>query len=186
MCIPQAFIAGKATSGLTMHCTLKCVQHNPTQIYIQPASRAMSCNLLCCNMCHTLHLQAFIAGKATSGLTMASLRVLSKGVMPQTLSGLRLSTVMCVSIAGALVLCCFFLSALLLPKLKKQIVDMQEKRPGTRAGLRYACYVCQTQLPAPRCCCTCTGLVRAFNVHNISSCLLWVTMGTVLSEHVSI
>jgi hypothetical protein len=82
--------------------------------------------------------QAFIAGKATSGLTMASLRVLSKGVMPQTLSGLRLSTVMCISIAGALVLSCFLISALLLPKLKKQIEGMQEKRPGRRAGLLYA------------------------------------------------
>jgi hypothetical protein len=82
---------------------------------------------------HTEYLQAFIAGKATSGLTMASLRILSKGVMPQTLSGLRLSTVMCISIAGVLVLCCFLIAAIVLPRLKQQIADMQDKRPGAFA-----------------------------------------------------
>lgn len=61
---------------------------------------------------------------------MASLRVLSKGVMPQTLTGLRLSTIMCISIAGALVLCCFLIAAVVLPRLKQQIIDMQERRPG--------------------------------------------------------
>ncbi|WIA21448.1 hypothetical protein OEZ85_000657 [Tetradesmus obliquus] len=70
-----------------------------------------------------------MAGKATAGLTMVSLRVLSKGVMPQTLTGLLLGTVMGISCAGALLLVCFLVAAVVLPRLKQQITDMQEKRP---------------------------------------------------------
>jgi hypothetical protein len=50
--------------------------------------------------CHALILQAFLAGKATAGLTLAGLRALSKGVTPPDLDSLRVSAPLCISTAG--------------------------------------------------------------------------------------
>jgi hypothetical protein len=46
------------------------------------------------------NMQAFLAGKATAGLTLAGLRALSKGVTPPDLDSLRVSAPLCISTAG--------------------------------------------------------------------------------------
>jgi hypothetical protein len=71
-------------------------------------------------------LQAFVGGRATSGLVMAALRCLSKGALRQNLSGLRQSTSIYVMIAALIVLTSCLIAGVLLPKLGPQIEAMNQ------------------------------------------------------------
>jgi hypothetical protein len=77
-----------------------------------------------------LLLQAFVGGRATSGLVMAALRCLSKGALRQNLAGLRQSTSIYVMIAALIVLTSVLIAGVLLPRLCPQIEAMH-KPTGT-------------------------------------------------------
>lgn len=71
-------------------------------------------------------LQAFVGGRATSGLVMAALRCLSKGALRQNLTGLRQSTSIYVMIAALIVLTAVLIAGVLLPRLAPQIEAMHK------------------------------------------------------------
>jgi hypothetical protein len=60
---------------------------------------------------------------------------------------------MCICIAGALVLCCFLIAALVLPRLKQQIADMQEKKPGMVTSLFSSVSLAGNKPRYGHCCC---------------------------------
>lgn len=85
-------------------------------------------------------LQAFVGGRATSGLVMAALRCLSKGALRQNLTGLRQSTSIYVMIAALIVLTSVLIAGILLPRLAHQIEAMN-KPTGEHGGCELWCEV---------------------------------------------
>jgi hypothetical protein len=97
------------------------------------------------------NMQAFLAGKATAGLTPAGLRALSKGVTPPDLDSLRVSAPLCISTAGVLVLCCFLIVTLLLAQMGARIEQMQSSRSGgdwVKGGNAVHCRACSVTEPS--------------------------------------
>lgn len=102
-----------------MSSTTCCCLHLPSH------SRLLLLLLLCPTHCFPPP-QAFVGGRATSGLVMAALRCLSKGALRQNLSGLRQSTSIYVMIAALIVLTSCLIAGVLLPKLAPQIEAMNQ------------------------------------------------------------
>jgi hypothetical protein len=66
-----------------------------------------------------LLLQAFLAGKAACGLTMAAIRCASKAALPgNSMQHLQLGTAVFLAVGALLVALCVFILAVLLPRLQ--------------------------------------------------------------------
>lgn len=83
-------------------------------------------------------LQAFLAGKAACGLTMAALRCVSKAALPgRDLQTLQLATAIFVAAGAAIVAACVVIVAVVLPRLQagKQLTETtSEQSDGSCKG----------------------------------------------------